>query len=471
MMADYDNQTSIAIVGIACRFAGCADLKAFWTRILKGEPAFSTPTELDAGHYLGRPGAPFGRVTTLRGAYLNDLWQVNPASLDIPAAALNGTNPEIPLATELASLALRNANFAGKTAVPHERIGLTLGYSPLMDCSTINWLQQGIVVDQTLDLIRRCFPHGGTEEFEALRANLLASLPQYDSRNITSLFHHTIVMAVASKLDLYGPVYCLDGGGISSHLAIQAACDELISNRADMMLAGAIQGPLTPQLMMPYSQMGLLSKSDAMHPYGDDADGLLMGEGGGVLVLKRQSDALADGDRIYATIRATGVSSSGNKKKASEAFPFAARSALRQHDIQFRSIGLIEGDGSSLPALDRTEVKSLSGLYENFVSYDISTIALGSDKALIGDCAAAAGIAGTIKAALALHHRIIPPSQEAEDPAEQLHLSETPFYLNLSSRPWVHDDAGLPRRAAVASLAIGGGASFLILEQAAEVRT
>ena len=470
-MASIDDQTSIAIIGIGCRFAGCSDLKAFWTRVLMGQSAFSSSPDPDASHFLGRPNAPFGRVTTLQGGYLRDLWQVNPASIDLPTSALQGTNPEIPLATELASQAMRNANLTGKTAVSHDRMGLTLGYSPQMDCSTVNWCQQGLVVDQTLDLIRRCFPHGSTEEFEILRENLLTGLPTYDSRNITSLFHHTIVMSIASRLDLCGPVYCVNGGGISSQLAIQSACDELISNRADMMLSGAIQGPLNPQSMMPCSKMGLLSKSDAMHPYGRDADGLLLGEGGGFLVLKRQPDALRDGDRIYATIRSTGISASGNKKKASEAFPLATKSALRQKDIQFRSLGLIEGDGSSIPSLDRLEVKSLTGLFEDFATFDVSTVALGSAKGLIGDCGAAAGMAGTIKAALALHHRIIPPSQEARTPAEQLRLAETPFYLNLSPRPWVHDDAGLPRRAGIASLAIGGGASFLVLEQAAEDRS
>lgn len=469
-MSPHEDPSSIAIIGIACRFAGSADLKAFWTRVLMGQSAFTSSPDPEAPHYLGRPDSPFGRVTTLRGAYLRDLWQVNPTSLDLPANALPGTNPEIALVTDLAAQALRNANQVGKTTVAHERIGLTLGYSPQMDCATVNWCQHGLVVDQTLDLIRRCFPHGSTEEFESLRKNLQASLPPYDSRNITTLFHHTIGLSVASRLDLCGPVYSIDGGGISSLQAIQSACDELISKRADMMLVGAVQGPLSPQFLMPYSKMGLLSKSEGMHPYGRDADGILFGEGGGVLVLKRQSDALRDGDRIYATIRAVGVSASGNKKKASEAFPLAVKSALHRHDIQFRSIGMIEGDGTSLPASDRAEIKSLSGLYENFATYDAATIALGSAKALIGDCGAAAGLAGTIKTALALHHRIIPPSQEARTPAEQLRLPETPFYLNLSPRPWVHDDAGLPRRAGVASLSIGGGAAFIILEQAAEVR-
>lgn len=470
-MADRCDNSAVAIIGLACRFAGCADLKAFWTRVLMGRPAFSLPDGPDACRLPpGRAGTRFGRVATLRGGYLRDLWQVSPASLDLPAAALGGTNPEVPLATELAATALRDANQAGKATVPHERVGLALGYSPQMDVATVNWVQQGIVVDQTLDLVRRCFPHGGTEEFEALRASLVAALPQYDSRNITSLFHHTIVMSVASRLDLCGPAYCLDGGGISGQLAIRSACDELRSGRADLMLAGAVQGPLAPQAMMPCSQMGLLSKSDAMHPYGKDADGLLLGEGGGMLVLKRQADAVRDGDRVYAAIRSAGVAASGNKRKASEAFPLAARSAFRQHDIRFRSIGLVEGDGSSIPALDRAEVKSLAGLYEDFSPFDSSTVALGSAKALVGDCGAAAGVAGAIKAALALHHRIIPPSQEAKTPAEQLRLPETPFYLNLAPRPWVHDDAGLPRRAGIASMAIGGGAAFLVLEQASEAR-
>lgn len=459
-----DRNAPIAIVGMACRFAGCPDLRSFWVRILSGAPAFSDYPDPEATRYLNAPEGEFASVTTLRGGYLRELWQASASSLSLPATALAGTNPEFSLVADLVGTALRNAGEKARN-VPRDRVGIVLGYAPHMDPAAVNWCQLGLVVDQTIDLARRSFPHGSTEEFESLRKSLLASLPQYDSRNIHALFCHSIATLTARRYDFSGPSYCINDGESSGLIAAQAACDELRSGRVDMAITGAVQGLVTPQFMMPFSRMGALSSSEVPHPFGRGADGTLLGEGGAILVLRRLDDAVRDGDRVFALIRAVGSASDGPQAKPGESLAAAARNACDQSGIPFRTLTLIEGHGSGVPAEDRMEVKMLASLYDEFTPSDVGTVALGSAKALIGDCCTASGMAGFVKTAMSLHRRIVPPSQEAEHPSEQLHLGETPFFLNLSPRPWVHNNAGLPRRAGVSSLTLCGGSAFAILEQ------
>ncbi len=308
-MAQTKGKGAVAIVGLSCRFAGCADLRAFWLRVLAGEPAFSDSPDRDARRFLAREPTQFGHLPTVRGGYLQDLWQASPSALDIPASALPAANPEFALASDLVQQALKSAGDSVKS-VPRDRIGLILGHAPQMDAAAVNWVQHGIVVDQTVDLVRRCFPHGSTEQFEALRSSLVAALPQYDSRNAHILFSHAILPLLTEHFDISGPATVVNAGGVSAHLAVVAAVDTLLARRADIVVAGGVQGVVSPQYLMPYAKLGLLSKSEAMHPFGQDADGLLLGEGGGFAVLKRLEDAIRDEDRIFAILRA-GASAAG----------------------------------------------------------------------------------------------------------------------------------------------------------------
>ena len=463
-MAGNPATDAVAIVGMSCRFAGCADLRAFWLRVLSGVPAFSDSPDPDARRFLAPGDTQFGKIPTVRGGYLQDLWQATPSSLDLPASALQAVNPEFALASDLVQQALKSAEKSSKS-VPRDRVGLIIGHAPQMDAASVNWVQHGIAVDQTVDIIRRCFPHGSTEQFEALRNNLVAALPQYDSRNAHTLFSHAILPLLTEHFDISGPAFAVNSGGTSGHLALIAATDVLLGRRADLMIAGGVQGVISPQYMMPYAKLGLLSRSDAMHPFGQDADGLLLGEGGGLAVLKRLEDAVRDGDRIYAIIRAGTTASGGTGTKNGASLTTSCRLVCRAAGVEPSSVRLVEGEGAAIPAQDKDEVRALSATYAEGDRPGAGTVALGSVKGLIGHTGPASGAAGLVKAALALYHRVIPPSQEAGRPGAQLKLGETPYYLNLSPRPWIHNDQGFPRRAAVTALTYDGYAACILLEQ------
>ncbi len=463
-MAEPTGNDAVAIVGMSCRFAGCADLRAFWIRVLSSQPAFSDSPDPDARRFMAREASQFGFLPTVRGGYLQDLWQASPSAIDLPVSMLQSVNPEFALASDLVQQALKSAGDSVKS-VSRDRIGLILGHAPQMDAASVNWVQHGIVVDQTVDLVRRCFPHGSTEQFEALRASLVAALPQYDSRNAHILFSHAILPLLTEHFDISGPATVVNAGGVSAHLAVVAAVDTLLARRADIVVAGGVQGVVSPQYLMPYAKLGLLSKSDAMHPFGQDADGLLLGEGGGFAVLKRLDDAIRDDDRIFAIVRAGASAAGGNVSKNGAALTALCKSVCRQAGIDPVSVRLVEGEGSAIPAQDKDEVRSIAAVYAEGERPGAGTVALGSVKGLVGHTGPASGAAGLIKAALSLYQRVIPPSQDAGRPNVQLKLGETPFYLNLSPRPWIHNDQGFPRRAAVTALTFDGYAACLLLEQ------
>jgi len=457
----------IAITGMACRFAGSEDLRAFWRRILNGDPALGDAPDSEDYRFHAPDSKVFNRVTTLRGGYLRDLWQTLPSSAGITPAALAGTNPEHALALDLAAQAFKDAGYADRS-LPHGRTAVILGYAPHMDPATVGWVQQGVVIDQTLDLVRRCFPHGSTQDFEMLRQNLQHCLPEYDSRNTLGLVHSTIITRLAQRFDLQGAGYVVNAACASAPAALLAAMDELLAGRADVALAGGIAGVLTPQMMMPFSHLGYLSGRPVPHPFGRDADGTLLGEGGGLLVLKRLDDARRDGDRVYALLRAVGLAMDGQDQSREDGQVHALRRALAQGGIAPESIAMVEAHGSGIPAQDRSEIRALTEILGGAPRAGGASVALGSVKALIGHTAAASGAAGVIKAALALYHRIIPPAQNALHPHPLLKLGDTPFYLNLHPRPWVHNDAGQPRRAGVNVIAVGGISAHTLLEQLQE---
>lgn len=458
----YQSEMFIAVVGMSCRFAGAASLKDYWLEVLSARPAIGEPPESSGERFLHETHTSFRHLPTLRAGYLGDLWRGA-----APAKGWAAFDPEFALAADLAAAALKDITGTGGGGHRRDRLCAAIGYTPAFEPSSVAWFQHGIAIDQTMDLVRRCFPNGAARDFEALKGALEATLPAYDSRNAQTLFPHTLAAAVADRCDMAGPAYCIDRGEVSSALALQAACDALRAGRADVALAGAVQGLVTPQLMMPYARLGLLSRDGSLLPYGRDASGTLLGEGGGFMALKRHEDAVRDGDRIYAIVKSVAVASEGNAHKPDGGLASALRAVWRAHDADADTIDLIEGNGAGVASIDKAELKALSSASGDSAA-SCESVALGSAKALVGNCMAASGMAGAIKAALALYHRIIPPGLPEGDLPRLVDLGDTPFYVAARPRPWVHNDAGSARRAGVASVGLGGASSFMVLEQASQ---
>ena len=235
---------------------------------------------------------------------------------------------------------------------------------------------------------------------------------------------------VANLLDLQGPNHAMDAACASSMAAVLDACRLLQTRQVDVMLAGATDRTMDPATFSKFSAIGALSPSHST-PFDARANGFVMGEGAGVLLLKRLSDAIADGDEVHAVIRGIGGSSDGRGKgitaPSQRGQVQAIARAYNQAGYEASTVELVEAHGTSTKVGDATELSTLSLLWDGFPHGD--HVAVGSIKSQIGHLKAAAGIAGIMKSVMALHHHTIPPSAGFETPNPTVEWSEIPFFV------------------------------------------
>lgn len=275
---------------------------------------------------------------------------------------------------------------------------------------------------------------------------------------------------VSYKLDLEGPSLTVQTACSTSLVAVHLACQGLLSGECDMALAGGVSISVPQTVGYLYQEGGIASPDGHCRTFDVKAQGTVGGSGVGVVVLKRVNDALADGDRIVALIKGSAVNNDGAKKVGytaprieGQAKVIMAAQALAAVDP--RSIGYVEAHGTATPMGDPIEIAALTHAFRSQTD-DRQFCAIGSVKTNIGHLDAAAGIAGLIKAALALEHRLIPPSLHFTQPNPQINFGASPFYVNRVPTEW--KAAGEPRRAGVSSFGIGGTNAHVVLEEAPE---
>jgi 3-oxoacyl-(acyl-carrier-protein) synthase/malonyl CoA-acyl carrier protein transacylase/phosphopantetheinyl transferase (holo-ACP synthase) len=300
-----------------------------------------------------------------------------------------------------------------------------------------------------------------------VRKLLQKKLPPMNSDTAPGLVPNVMTGRIANRLNLKGPNYLVDAACSSSLLAVGAAIDELRAGRSRMMLAGGVNASLPADVTTIFTQLGALSSRGKVRPFEAGSDGTLLGEGLGVVVLKRLDDAMADGDRVYSVLRGVGQSSDGKGAgllaPSHDGETLAIRRAYAACGVDPASIGLIEAHGTGIPLGDRTEIASLKSVFGER-SAPIATKALGSVKSMISHCIPAAGIASLIKMSLALHHRVLPPTL-CDQVNPELGIADTPFFINTQTAPWPAK-LGQVRRAAVNAFGFGGTNSHAIVEQA-----
>jgi acyl transferase domain-containing protein len=454
----------IAIIGMAGAYAGSKDAPTFWQNILDKVDAVAEAGSEWAGPYLDPASKANDRIYTTRGGFLRDLAEVDLSELGVMPNTLDGGEPDHMLALRFARDALADAGYL-KKSFDRERIGIVLGRGTYANRGILTMVQHGMIMDQTIDLIRGLRPDLSETELATLKAGLKKQLPPYNAEMVGLLTPNVIAGLIANRLDLMGPNFIVDAVCASSLIAIELATREINSGRCDMMITGGVQAQCPPQLYMQFCQINALSHGQ-LRPFQKGADGTLLGEGVGVLVLKKLSLAEADGDRIYAVIKGIGSASDGKAKglltPRLEGEVLALKRAYESSGIDPATIGLVEAHGTGTRVGDKTEIESLTTLFGPRVG-ELPTIALGSVKSMISHCLPASGSASMIKIALALHHKVLPPMLCDEvDP--ELHIERTPFYINTEARPWIHGGPH-PRRAGVNAFGFGGINAHVILEE------
>lgn len=458
----------IAIVGMGCIFAGAPDLETYWRNILSKVDAVSDPPagEWDTKLFYDPESKSNDRVYCKRGGYIGDLASFRPLDFGIMPVTVDGGEQDQWLALRVAHEALADA---GYTEMPkeHVRTEVVLGKGTYVNRGNLTVGYHGMVIEHFLQALKNLHPEYTDSEIQEIKKELKAGLPPFSADTAPALIGNIIAGRIANRLDLMGPSFTVDAACASALLAIEIGVRDLLSHKYDLVLAGGanVNAPL-PTLSL-FCQLGALSRREQIRPFDKNADGTILGEGLGMIVLKRRKDAERDRDRIYAVIKGVGVASDGRAVHVMaprvEGEELALRRAYEMAGLSPQTVGLVEAHGTATPVGDAVEVQALSRVFGKRRDV-LPSCALGSVKSMIGHTMPAAGIAGVIKTALSLYHRVLPPTLHCEEPNPALHLEETPFYVNTETRPWIHG-AETPRRAGVNSFGFGGINAHVVLEE------
>ncbi len=431
-------------------FPGAQSLAQFWNLVEQGR---DTCRPVPAGRWLlapelirsTTPGAA-DAVFTDRGCFIEG-FTPDFAATGLPRAIAEALDPAFHMLVSAGQAAFAQAR---TETLDRSRVGViigsialpTEGSSALCDAVLTPLLQQ------------KLFGRGGSAK--ALGAHAL-------NRYATGL----PAGVLAGSLGLGGSCYGLDAACASSLYAVKLACDELLEHRASAMLAGGLSRPDSLYTQMGFSQLRALSPSGRCSPFDRKGDGLIVGEGAGIVVLKRLSDALREGDSILGLIRGIGLSNDteGNLlSPSSEGQSRALRLAYAQAGWSPDMVDLIECHATGTPVGDAVEFDSLSRLWQGGKWQDGQCV-LSAVKSNIGHLLTAAGSAGLIKTLLALQNGKLPPVANFESPSDKVKLAGSPFSILAQSRPWERRAPAVPRRAAVNGFGFGGINAHLLLEE------
>jgi acyl transferase domain-containing protein/3-hydroxymyristoyl/3-hydroxydecanoyl-(acyl carrier protein) dehydratase len=446
-----DPREAIAIIGMGGVFPAAATPDQLWDNLLHGVGgAVAIPPErwsVPAQQMLGTP------------------WQADRAwhQRGCPVAAIPYTGPQgtlpdglLPLLDPLYHLTLHAGHQAYQScrtqAVAPERCGVVLAAIALPTDSSSRLAKR-----LAMPLLSAAVPDAAPVETGAV------PLAERLSARVTGL----PAALLARALGLGGMTITLDAACASSLYALHLACDALLGRRADLMLAGGVSRPDCLYTQVGFSQLRALSATGRCTPFDAGADGLVVGEGAGILALKRLSDAAAHKDRIWAVIRGWGLSNDlrGNLLAPDSQGQLRAMQQAYEHArLTPGDIDHIECHGAGTPVGDAIELESLQRLWAQ-QRWRPGQCVLGSVKSHIGHLLTAAGAAGTIKTALAMAHGTLPPTLGYQRPASGGPLDGGPFRVLAQPEPWLQRDDATPRRAAVSAFGFGGINAHLILEE------
>ena len=439
---DNENETTtgleIAIIGLAGRFPGSESIDEFWNNLKNGVESitfFSDEELLEAGiesellenpNYIKAKG-----VIQDHDCFDASFFRYTPGEAWVMA-------PQVRLFHECAWEALEDAGYVPETY--DGRIGLYAGAS-----SSSYWetLTLRAVLDQKTGLSR------SVDRFSLFKLN--------DKDYLTTRISH--------RLNLTGPSFSVQTACSTSLVAVHLAVQALLNGECEMALAGGVAVSLPHMTGYLYHEGMILSPDGHCRAFDEQARGTMIGEGAGIVVLKLLEDALSDGDHIYAVVKGSAINNDGVRKVG-----FSAPSIEGQAEVittaQYiarvvpESITCLEAHGTGTELGDPVEMEALKLAFNtNKRGY----CALGSVKTNIGHLDTAAGIAGLIKAVLALKYRLIPPSLHFNNPNPKLDIENSPFYINTELKEWKRNS--YPLRAGVCSFGIGGTNAHMVLEE------
>ncbi|WP_284198771.1 beta-ketoacyl synthase N-terminal-like domain-containing protein, partial [Shewanella decolorationis] len=453
----------IAIVGMASIFANSRYLNKFWDLICDKIDAI---TDVPESHwsiddYYDADKSKADKSYCKRGGFMPEV-DFNPMEFGLPPNILELTDSSQLLSLVVAKEVLQDVNLPDD--YDRDRIGITLGIGGGQK------LSHSLNARLQYPVLKKVFKSSGLsdEDSELLIKKFQDQYVHWEENSFPGSLGNVIAGRIANRFDLGGMNCVVDAACAGSLAAMRMALTELTEGRSDMMITGGVCTDNSPYMYMSFSKTPAFTTNEQIQPFDIDSKGMMIGEGIGMVALKRLDDAERDGDRIYAVIKGVGASSDGKFKSIYAPRPEGQAKALERayDDAGFapHTVGLIEAHGTGTAAGDVAEFNGLTSVFSKD-NGQLQHIALGSVKSQVGHTKSTAGTAGVIKAALALHHKVLPPTINVSQPNPKLNIARSPFYLNTEARPWIQRSDDTPRRAGISSFGFGGTNFHLVLEE------
>ncbi|NBR06217.1 MAG: SDR family NAD(P)-dependent oxidoreductase [Planctomycetes bacterium] len=462
----------LAIVGAGCFFPGSEGFEAFWSFVKSGKDGI---TKVPASHwnpedYFDKDPKFPDKVYSQTGGFISPV-DFSPGDFGIAPNNLEATDTSQLLGLMAAKQALEHAGY--QSGIGEQKPGL----KPL-DRSRASVI---LGVTGTLELViplgarlghprwRKALSKAGVDDATTQKIidDISASYVPWQENSFPGLLGNVVAGRIANRFDFGGTNCVVDAACASSLGALHLAALELWSHRSDMVISGGVDTFNDIFMFMCFSKTPALSPTGHSRPFDAEGDGTVLGEGLGLFVLKRLSDAEKAGDNIIAVLRSVGTSSDGKGGAVyaprAEGQMNALRAAYQEAGISPDSIDLVEAHGTGTKVGDATELSSLLKVFQESGKKG-SWCAVGSIKSQIGHTKAAAGAAGFLKAAAALYHKVLPPSIKVRKPLEGMNRGKGPFYFSGQKRPWI-SNPNHPRRAAVSAFGFGGSNFHCVLEE------
>ncbi|WP_291881081.1 beta-ketoacyl synthase N-terminal-like domain-containing protein [Chryseobacterium sp.] len=420
--ASVEKPLDIAIIGMECIFPDAKNLEEYWKNIVLGKDSVTeVPDERWNKELYYHPDSNEADISHSKwGGFIPKI-DFDPLAFGIPPQSLAAIEPTQLLALLVAKRAMDDAGY-GEKHINRENISVIIGAEGGNDLAN-SYSFRGYykqVFGELHEEVKEAFPHTTEDSFPGILANVIAG-------------------RITNRLDLGGRNYTVDAACASSLAAIDLACQELVLGKSDMVLAGGadLHNGINDYLM--FSSTHALSRKGRCATFDSEADGIALGEGVAILVLKRYEDAVKDGDRIYSVIKGVGGSSDGKAlgltapRKIGQVR--ALERAYTQAGISPASVGLVEAHGTGTVVGDKTELSALTNLFSRSGALPGQTH-LGSVKTQIGHTKCAAGLAGLIKASLAVYHGVKPPTIHLQQPNAYYNSITSPFAFNAETGIW-----------------------------------
>ena len=458
---------SIAIVGMACLYPDARSPHELWENVLSQRRAFrSIPSQrLRLEDYVSNDRGARDSTYSSQAAVIEG-YEFDRVGFSVGGDAFRSADMVHWLALDTAARALYDAGFNNGDGLPRTTTAVFLGNTLTGEFSRANlmrlrWPYVRRVVEASL-AGEGCVVQDRSRFLQNLETLYKEPFPNINEESLAGGLSNTIAGRICNHFDLKGGGYTIDGACSSSLLAVANACSSLVAEDIDMALAGGVDLSLDPFELVGFAKAGALA-SGAMRVYDTRSNGFLPGEGCGLVLLMRYEDALAQGRQVYATIKGWGISSDGKggiTRPEVEGQLLALRRAYQRAGFGIETVAYFEGHGTGTNVGDTVELQALSRARTE-TNAQTFPAAIGSIKANIGHTKAAAGIAGLIKATLALKTGIIPPTTGCEHPHTELTQESPSLRVLKTGEPWPN---GQCLRAGVSSMGFGGINVHLAIE-------